>query len=281
MTAAKWAEKWVFAGLAVLTCGAVAGADVAVFKEAAAAPIIGGTYTGAEDVMLVNNAGGATDQNFGGRADFEVGEVPAGPLELRHTLMRFDVSPLAGRFAIIDGVTLRLYPTVVQSTTPDALQVFRLSNSNTGWVEGTGVTAGIADPPDNGQSTWLARVQGSATWAGSFGASVPGLDYSELLGSATFSNATGIGGSNPLDVVLNPALVNSMVSAWAGGSNSGLFLRTGTESEQNIAFSSAEASNPALHPELIVTYRTEIPEPSAGALAWAAAMILGIRRSRR
>ena len=103
--------------LGVLHCATTGGrAAVVTFKEGAAGPF-GGTYAGTEDVMLVsNNGNGQVDQNFGGRDDFEVGEVPV-QNDPRHSLIRFDVSSLAGQYATINSITLRLYPL---SVTADA-----------------------------------------------------------------------------------------------------------------------------------------------------------------
>jgi hypothetical protein len=46
-----------------------------------------------------------------------------------------------------------------------------------------------------------------------------------------------------------------------------------------MTFSSAEALNPAVHPELIISYRTQIPEPAALSLMAAVAILLA-RRAR-
>jgi hypothetical protein len=230
--------------------------------------------------MLVDNNGLQTDQNFGARPDFEVGEVPNLPNLRRHELMRFDVSALSGKFAVIDGITLRLYPTIVTTNGSEAIQVFRVSTANQGWVEGTGSFAPFGDPPDTGQSTWQARVQGSQPWAGAEGASALPVDHDVLLGAAPFDTSTQVGAANPFDIVFDPALVNALVNGWLSGNNAGLFLKTVTENDRHITFSSAEALDVAVHPELIISYRTQIPEPTAGLLLAAITAPLLARRRR-
>jgi hypothetical protein len=173
---------------------------------------------------------------------------------------------------------LRLYPTVVETSAPDSLQVYSLSSANSGWVEGTGTTAAAGDPPDTGQSTWDGRVQGSVGWAGSAGASSFGVDFTTLLGATPFNAASGVGGSNPFDVVFNPALVQPLISDWVSGNNPGLFLRVAVEADRSIRFSSAEDLNAGLHPELIITYA--VPEPAAGLMLLAIVLPLGLRRRK-
>jgi hypothetical protein len=180
----------LFVAFASLVAFDAAADAVATFQSGAAAPFGGGVYAGCQDTMLVNNNGSGTDQNFGGRSDFEVGESPNFTSFSRHSLIRFDVTSFAGQFQSISNVTLRLYVTVASLVeTGDTLQVFRLTPANSDWVEGSGVAFNTSDPADVGMSTWAQKVQGSANWAGSAGASTPGVDYiSQPL--ATFSYAS-------------------------------------------------------------------------------------------
>ena len=259
-----------------------ARADTAVFKQGAPAPIVGGPYAGADDAMLVINGVGNQDQNFGARANFEVGEFPLQSNALRHTLMRFDVTALAGQYASVDAVTLRLFPISVDTLAPDSVNAFRVAPANAAWVEGTGVGVTGSDPPDTGESTWAQRVQGSQNWAGSAGASTAGTDYAvTAIGSTPFSAATGTGVANPFDIVLTPAQLAATFADWTAGNNSGLFLRVSAESDRSITFHSAEAADPAVRPELIVTY-TPVPEPcGVVALAAVAGVLRRDRRRRR
>ena len=51
------AGAWRLGVLFIFIGAGIARADVAVFKEGAATPFVGGTYSGAEDAMLVDNNG--------------------------------------------------------------------------------------------------------------------------------------------------------------------------------------------------------------------------------
>ena len=271
-------RRWMFTAIILILVAALpaafAWADVVTFKQGAPAPITGGPYAGADDTMLVINGAGNTDQNFGARTNFEVGEDPGGSNALRHTLMRFDVTALAGQYASIDAVTLRLFPIAVNTVGADSMQAFRVAPANAAWVEGTGVGVLGGDPPDVGESTWAQRVQGSQNWAGSQGASTPGADYTTMLGSTAFSGATGTGAANPFDITFDTSQLAALFNDWTSGNNSGLLLRVVTESDRAMTFNSAEATDPALRPELIVSY-TAIPEASSMAfLALAAGLAL-------
>jgi hypothetical protein len=254
-------------------------AAVATFKEGAPAPFGGGSYAGTDDVVLVSNNAGQQDQNFGAREDFAAGEGSTQNVLPRHSLMRFDVTSMAGQYSLINSVTLRLYPTGVDFDAglgPDNLQVFRLSNANTTWVEGTGFTAAGGDPPDNGQTTWSQRVQGLQNWAGSPGASSAGADYTTPLGQTAFSSSTTPGVA--FDITFDPSQVQTLINDWSSGNNAGLFLRSQLELNRLITFNSAEAASAALRPELIVNY--VVPEPASIGICMASAMLILSPRRR-
>ena len=275
-----------FITLALLALGLSASGALAVgvtYKEGSPDPFLGGTYTGAEDTMILTNTGGSQDQNFGARFDFEVGDASFAPFPsgsfLRHDLVRFDITSLAGQFSTIDGVTLRLFVNFLEGS--DTIQAFRLADANAGWVEGTETTAPGGDPPDIGMSTWNQRVQGSENWAGSPGASSAGTDYlTPLIGSAPFD-------ATIVDLVFSDV---SFIETWTTGTNAGLFLRTQNESDGSvIRFHSSEAIDDLFHPELIIDFTPvsgppSIPEPSTWLLFGVGVIgILGFgwRRQKR
>ena len=89
-----------------------AGAATITFRDGSPTPFLGGAYIGTEDTMLAINGIGDSDQNFGARANMEIGERVAGALSrFRHGLIRFDVTAMDGQFATIDSVSLRLHVT--------------------------------------------------------------------------------------------------------------------------------------------------------------------------
>ncbi len=231
----------------------------AVFKNGFTNPLLIEPYDGTEDTMIMSNQGGEKNQNFGARSDFAIGEAPVdgkpGGGFPRRSLLRFDVSAFGEPLPTIQSASLRLYPSVVDATTEDTVEVFRLADANAAWIEGTEVGVPSSNlPPDNGMTTWDNRIQGVEGWAGGSGIGVAGTDYTDLLGSQTFNTLTGIGADNPFDIQLDPSLVQGLIEDWAGGINAGLFLRSTAERDNIITFRSSDFADAALRPELIIQY---------------------------
>lgn len=133
-------------------------------------------YEGAEDTMILqnNDAAGQRNQNYGARAEFFVGEASAANgFWPRRSLIRYDLSSLAGEYEKICRVTLRLKVSDVTGDKDGILRVHRLADANAGWAEGTQTGAGIGDPPDIGETTFNYRIEDSQEWAGSPGAGTP------------------------------------------------------------------------------------------------------------
>lgn len=228
----------------------------ATFQSGTGAPFGSGAYTGAEDTMLLSNTGAQEDQNFGARSDFEVGERVLFTSYPRHILIRFDVTSFAGRFLSISNVTLRLYVTFANEINAgDTILVHRLSAANANWVEGTEVGANIGDPPDIGMSTWARKVQGAANWAGSAGASTPGVDYISTP-VASYPYGWEIVGTY-IDLVFTNI---SFFTDWISGTNSGLLLRTATQLNSAIGFASSQSATREWRPQLVVHYTPTTPE---------------------
>lgn len=240
-------------------------AQTAVFQNGTTAPFVGGTYTGVQDTMLLNNLGGQTDNNFGARTDLDVGTF-SGSNSARHALLRFDLTSMAGQYSTITGVTLRLtFSDTLASfniTTSNTVEVHQVSAANTGWIEG----AGSSTVGTGGESTWDYRNQGGSTasWAGSGGASTPGVDFlATTVASTPWSGSPAVG--TTFDLVFTDT---TFFTDWISGINSGLFLGDATENvsgENRINFYSSEFGTVAFRPQLIVSY-TAIPEPSSLAL---------------
>lgn len=229
----------------IMLTGTGSGGTLATYKEGANDPFTGTAYAGTEDLWLYNNGGtNGVNDNTGG--DLRVIAGGIGGTAYRHELMRFNVSSLAGRFASINSVTLRLYFNGANANA-GVIQVFAVAPANAGWVEGSGGTA------VSGVSCWSRRVYPSTNWAGSQGASTPNTDYVDMvLASAPYAAAaTG----QSFDLVLPDA---SIINTWLGGTNAGLYLRTVLQNNQ-VIFHSSE-STVALRPELIINYNPAFPE---------------------
>ncbi|MBM3889037.1 MAG: DNRLRE domain-containing protein [Verrucomicrobia bacterium] len=254
-------------------------AGLAIFQDGASTPIIGGTYNGTADTMiLINDAGGGGgNQNFGAREDFEAGETTTGANQNRRALMRFDVTALKDQYVSINSITLRLTVNYNDSSGSDAFQVYRLASANAGWVEGTGISYAGGDPPDNGMSTWNQRVQGSQNWAGSAGANTAGTDYLTPDIASTSFNASSPTSGSLFDLVFTDV---SFFDDWANGNNPGLYLRTQNDLNGRLSFYSSEDSIQSRRPQLIVDY-APIPEPHIEGLLLVGAGLMSLARRRR
>lgn len=250
-----------------------------VFRQGFAEPITSLTYSGVQDTMVLTNASGSEERDFGARDGVEVGAFGAASNGLRHGLMRFDVTALAGQYTAINSVTLRLYAFAGASvSTANTLEAHLVAAANSGWVPGTGVGNTTAT---GGASTWLYLNQSSfgngTAWAGSAGASTAGTDYlSGTVGTVAWSGSPSNG--TAFDLVFTDL---SYFDLWVSGTNSGIFLRNATEpttgGDNRFFFYSSNFATTTLRPELIVNY-TAVPEPSsyailAGILALAVAQI--------
>jgi hypothetical protein len=226
--------------------------------------------------MILNNLGGQTNSNYGGRINFEIGTW-GGVSTARHALMRFDLTSMAGQFSTITGVTLRLTFSNaagnLTSTSSNTIEVHQIAAANAGWI------AGIHDDnggPD-GEPTWNYRAAFGVGWAGSGGASSPGTDFLiPAIASTAWSGARTDG--TTFDLVFNDT---SFLTYWINGTNWGLFLMNSAEAaagDNTSSFYSSDFGTVGVRPELIVSY-TAIPEPALNAALLACA-VLGFARRR-
>ena len=264
-----WAAATLFASSA--------SAATISYQDGTADPLLGTSYSGTRDVMLVNNNGSQTQLNYGGRGDFEVGNALPGPggIGPRQTLISFDLGSLAGKFDSITSATLRLR---VNTNTGafggvNTSLIYRVSTANGNWVEGN--VNGIAAP---GASDYNQKQEGVANWAGT-GPNAAGNDLvTNSIASAGVNGVPGDGAVfdfNFLDV--------TFVSDWANGINTGLLL-VGTQGGgvNIIDFYSSEAFDPSLRPQLIINYAPSltqaVPVPTSFALLLGSLVGLGFAR---
>lgn len=258
---------------ALLTFAAHSHAAVAIYQDGLPDPFIGGTYVGTEDAMILDQGGGTGTDNFGARDDWEVGSNAAA---VRHALLRFNITSMAGQYTTINSVTLKLTVNYANGAA-DTLQLFRFASANASWVEGTQVGAdGIPDP---GMTTWNQRVQGADNWAGSAGASTGGTDYlSTAVGSIAFDNSLANGTLVSITLT-DPTLIDD----WVSGDNSGLFLRALNELPATLSrvdfYSADYTTDPTDRPQLAIDYEA-VPEPASGLLGMIGTIALLCHRRR-
>ncbi|MEQ1749041.1 MAG: choice-of-anchor D domain-containing protein, partial [Prosthecobacter sp.] len=243
------------------------GLSQAIFQQGANDPFTGLSYTGSQDVWLYINgpSTGTESRNTGADVRVITGGIPSGP---RRALMRFDLASLAGRYATIHKVTLRLHwqsNSGAFAPVADSLRVYRVASANGTWVEGDGFPHLTSDP---GWSTWSHRIYSSTPWAGSEGAGTAGTDYvNTVIGSKAY-NLSEVAGT-AFDIVFTDT---SFINDWVAGNNSGLFLRTITENGQAI-FHSSESTTAALRPELLIDFtpsgapELDVEQPAGASLA--------------
>lgn len=246
------------------------------------------TLTVLDDTCIVQDAG-ANDNNFGGRNELLTSNSNTSGSNRRFGLLRFDVSSLAGQFASIDSITLKLRlrngGNRSVPTTGQILDIFRIADANAGWVEGTGQATPTPDPgvtfPDT--ATYRAKSDNADTalrllWAGSAGLNTPATDYfATALGStAAFSAASGYAPGTVIQIPLTATgfTLTEMVNAWisqGGTTNAGLLIRGRSNTATGQIFfdsnetPSAETPQPA---QLVITYTPGSGDPYT---LWAAA----------
>jgi len=200
----------------------------------------------------------------------------------RRSLIKFDLTALAGQVASIQSATLRFYMNALNGA--GTIDLYRVAPANANWVEGTGVATGNNG---YGSSTWASKIEGVASWAsGTSGMSLSGSDY---LPTPVSSMSYGISNhaGDMVDFNLNET---AFLQDWIAGDNAGLFLRQADEivaqnwvslysSEAGINYPTASASI-TLRPSLIVNYTATVPEPSC-ALLMALGIGCGLMACRR
>ena len=219
------------------------------------------------------------DRNFGGAATFAAGQINnATP---QRSLLRFDLSSLAGQYSSVDSITLRLFFSTKDGVNERRTEVYEVAAANTAWVEGTNV-GGTASKTG---ASWLNMSQthngtsvppiNQVPWVGGSGLATAGTAYnSTLLASQNFLTAPTANSAIDFSVDGNSVNLTTLVDNWvvsmpglllldsllsnASGGTAGLFERVG--------FHSKEATTASLRPELIVEYQA-VPEPHSMLLA--------------
>lgn len=202
----------------------------------------GDVFTGKD--MLMSKGWQPAGMNGGAHASFQLSSN-----EPQHALIEFDLSSLPSN-AVIDQATLYLYHNYGSEHGGNPTwTVYSLSKANSTWIEGTK----DIEPASAGEPTWQGlEADGNMgvrkKWAGSEGASTPGVDYeSTPMGSVSVSAGAPYGAE--FAIALNP----KRVQGWVGtvNTNYGMIIIT-TDGSAHVATS--DFKDPALYPKLVVQY---------------------------
>jgi hypothetical protein len=243
-----------------------------------------------DDTSLVQD-GGADDNNFGGRAELLTSNNSTGGSNRRFGLLRFDVSSLAGQYASIDSVTLKLRLRNgggrAVPTTGQILDIFRIAQANAGWVEGAGLSGDAItnNVPTPNTGTYRAKsdnadVAERIPWAGSTGLNTAGTDYfaSTMGSTSAFDALSGYAPGTVIEIPLTASgfTLTEMVNEWItdGAINAGLLIRgrIGAGAKDQIFLDSLETADAgAQAAQLIISYTPGTADPY---LAWAQAHLL-------
>ncbi len=274
-TRSRTVVGWIF-----LTLAGHVSAAVAVYQDGGNDPFTGLAYSGAEDAFLTNRNDEQKNQNFGARTQFYVRDHSA---VTENTVMRFDVTSLAGEYETINSVVLRVY---LGAVPPDdgTVSLSLLVAANQGWVEGAGVASDVSNYFP-GTVTWNEIQRGTQTgagapngsgeeWAGGNTGGGAAADQDATVATVTISG-TELAGSY-IDFVFTDT---AFMKNWVSGDNPGFVLTSNGIDAGSLVINSSEAADQGVRPELRIDY-DPIPEPIPGILGGLAWMLLLFRRRR-
>lgn len=229
---------------------------------------LSGTNTVQDTYLRGDDSSGSQRLNLGGANNLLVGRLEDGATfqKLGNTLLRFDVSSLAGQ--TVSDVTLRLFNLNDALQTADVtINVYEVAAANGDWVEGDGLAAIVS-----GTSDWRFKIDNTGDWAGGHnGCGVAGTDYTTaLVGSAVSADTT----AQWVEFTLSAAVIQNWIDN--PSQNYGLVLTSPGALQGEAAFfvSSESGTN---GPELQVTV---IPEPTTvGLFLISSAGVLLLRRA--
>jgi hypothetical protein len=252
------------AGMLLFAAAQWAGADSVALSDSKDTTIFSG---------FTSNSAGATPGMFGG---------VDGNKNVSRSLVQFPISGNIPAGATVTSAYLVLYLGQVagSDTTPRVFELHRLAAD---WGEGsTGSSfTGIA-----GTGQGFAAQEGDATWSSRFFSATspkpwtfPGGDF---IAATSASAIVGQALNAPCAFNSTPMLVSD-VQGWLNdrSSNHGWLIENTDETDPRTfrAFWTREQVNPALHPQLQITF-TSVPEPAGIVLAGLGAVAaLRCRRS--
>jgi hypothetical protein len=206
-------------------------------------------YKGTQDTLLYGNtAAGGQNLNYGANPTIQVYERETSTTNSVRTLIRFDLSSLQSMLAqgySIHGAQLTLTLASNADHLGVATSLYRVSDGNANWVEGTAIAT-----TQPGSSDWNHRIYNTQPWAGSPGLSTPGADYVPTP-LATANAPLTAGGT--MTLTLSDV---SFLADWINNPthNAGFLVRQASGSFSVDQFNSREASTVASRPQLVVTF---------------------------
>ena len=212
--------------------------------------------TQANDNCLIRNY---NEANFGG-GPLDVG-LQNGSTGIRRSLLRFDLSALAGKTVTAASLTLTLGRNADAGMDGATVELDRILPANAGWVMGTGT---IFPGGETGASCWNYKAYNTVAWAGLGGLDVAGTDYDATpVGSFTLAGIDTVGKT----YTVNFANV-SFLQGWINNPANNAGFRITSPTLEGLTyecarFYSSEDATASNQPLLTVTYA---PEPSTFAL---------------
>ena len=271
----KTGQWMAMIGLAV--SGLVAGSSLAetlVFQQGTDNALVT-DYQGCQDnlsyVMNSPTSTGRADENAGVYGTLCAGNIgwlsgSARYQSLTRTLMRWDLSAMAGLYSDINSVTLTLGSGGAKNA--GTVYVYVIKPANADWAEGTTVAEA-----EEGSSCWLQKALNVADWAGDPGCGpvgdtgTPNDDYDHVgLGSYDW-DGTEIAGDEVQIALTGHAGVSlkDLLDQWSGdqGANAGIILKANEAAElsgpagadvANLTWRSSERGDVAERPKLTIDY---------------------------
>lgn len=216
-------------------------------------------YAGTSDTILASTSA-VNNDNFGDNASLIVGRN-----EQRFSIIRFDLSSMAGSYDSITSVSLTLTRTAAATALDFNINIYSIVSANGGWNEM--------------EATWINREKSSSTpWQNA--SSVNQTNFlgatGDLLQTISYTTTT-------TSITINVPI--SMVLEWINNPNGsgGLALMPvgSSGSNSNVAtFGSSEFATVSSRPLLTVNY-APIPEPSALLLSLGGLGMAGVAFRKR
>ena len=196
-------------------------------------------FTGTSDTILASNV---SSGNYGADPILIVGRN-----EQRFSIIRFDLSSMAGSYDSITSVSLTLTRTAAATALDFNINIYSIVSANGGW--------------DEMEATWINRVKSSSTpWQNA--SSVNQTNFlgatGDLLQTISYTTST-----TAITINVPIAMALEWINNPNGSGGLALMPLGSSGSTNNIAtFGSSEFETVSSRPLLTVNY-TPIPEPSA------------------